>query len=184
MLSRLSSHCKARHPLEIYHEVLLCPPSSACFIVSALAAPGGSRGLAARIAKRSGSRPNFRLDNDNGVSAPNGARVVHSSNWAGAVLTSPPAGTNFTSVFGQFTVPFPALPATSTSGGQYAASVWVGIDGDTYQSAILQAGVDITVTRGRGSTNASTITYTAWLRVVPDYSYNFSPSRSHSRRAM
>ena len=45
---------------------------------------------------------------------------------------------------GTFTVPTP-------SGSSGAASAWVGIDGDTCANAILQTGVDFTVTDGEVS---------------------------------
>ena len=58
----------------------------------------------------------------------------YSSNWAGGVQTSPPAGTHFTSVSASFNVPDPTKPSGAGS-GSYAASAWAGIDGDTYVSA-------------------------------------------------
>ena len=45
---------------------------------------------------------------------------------------------------GTFTVPTP-------SGPNGAASAWVGIDGDTCTNAILQTGVDFTLTDGKVS---------------------------------
>ena len=45
------------------------------------------------------------------------------------------------SVTGTFTVPTP-------SGSSGAASAWVGIDGDTCGNAILQTGVDFTISNG------------------------------------
>ena len=44
---------------------------------------------------------------------------------------------------GTFTVPTPS--------GSGAASAWVGIDGDTCETAILQTGVDFTVSGGEVS---------------------------------
>lgn len=89
--------------------------------------------------------------------------TTYSSNWAGAVWDqdnvrrqshqpclawSHPIlfsqGT-FTSVTGTFTVPTP-----SGENGT-AASVWVGIDGDTCTSAILQTGIDFTLNNGEAS---------------------------------
>jgi len=67
-------------------------------------------------------------------------------NWAGAVYTSPPANTNFTYVAGRFTVPTPLLPSPWIPNTKYTAAVWVGLDGLTAQSAILQAGVEVSVT--------------------------------------
>lgn len=45
---------------------------------------------------------------------------------------------------GTFTVPTPKKPSGGGS-GSFAASAWVGIDGDTCQTAILQTGIDFTV---------------------------------------
>ncbi|TVY57597.1 Aspergillopepsin-2, partial [Lachnellula suecica] len=87
------------------------------------------------------------------------SNVSYSTNWAGAVLTAPPAGSTFTSVSATFVVPTPS--------GSGAASAWVGIDGDTYQNSILQTGVDFTVTGGR-------VTYDAWYEWYPDYAYDFT----------
>ncbi|QSZ32701.1 hypothetical protein DSL72_002280 [Monilinia vaccinii-corymbosi] len=81
--------------------------------------------------------------------------VSYSSNWAGAVLV----GTSYTSVTGTFTAP---SPSTDGSG-----SAWVGIDGDTCSTAILQTGIDWTK-------SGSSITYDAWYEWYPDYAYDFS----------
>jgi hypothetical protein len=83
------------------------------------------------------------------------SEVSYSSNWAGAVLV----GTGYTSVTGTFTVPTP----TTTGSG----SAWVGIDGDTCGTAILQTGIDWTK-------SGSSITYDAWYEWYPDYAYDFS----------
>ncbi|RDW66684.1 acid protease 1 [Coleophoma crateriformis] len=85
----------------------------------------------------------------------NNSNVEYSTNWAGAVLI----GTGYTSVTGTFTVP---TPTTSGSG-----SAWVGIDGDTCGTAILQTGIDWTK-------SGSSITYDAWYEWYPDYAYDFS----------
>lgn len=63
----------------------------------------------------------------------------YSSNWAGAVLI----GNGFKGVSGQFTVPMPQMPSGGSPSTQYCASAWVGIDGDTCERAILQAGKDL-----------------------------------------
>lgn len=60
----------------------------------------------------------------------------YSSNWAGAVLVN----SGYTGVSAQFTVPTPQMPSGGNPSTQYCASAWVGIDGDTCQSAILQTG--------------------------------------------
>lgn len=98
----------------------------------------------------------------------NASNVQYSSNWAGAVLTAPPAGQTFNAVSGTFTVPTPSAP--SSGSGTWSASAWVGIDGDTYSSAILQSGVDFTVTKSGSSTSTS---FDAWYEWYPDYAYDF-----------
>lgn len=51
---------------------------------------------------------------------------------------------SFTSVTGTFTVP--TLSASGASGS--SLSVWVGLDGYTCDTAILQTGIDLTVNNG------------------------------------
>ncbi|PPQ69984.1 hypothetical protein CVT26_013271 [Gymnopilus dilepis] len=126
---------------------------------AALAAP--SR-LEQRLARRRAGRqsqPIRLLDSGLESLASNTSHVEYSSNWAGAVWDTYPSGT-FTSVTGTFTVPTP-------SGSSGAASAWVGIDGDTCGNAILQTGVDFTISNGR-------VSYDAWYEWYPDYAYDFS----------
>ncbi|KDR74078.1 hypothetical protein GALMADRAFT_280571 [Galerina marginata CBS 339.88] len=126
---------------------------------AALAAP---RSLGDRLARRRASRqsqPNQRIDSDFESLAANASQVSYSTNWAGAVWDSYPAGT-FTSVTGTFTVPTP-------KGADGSASAWVGIDGDTCGSAILQTGIDFTVSGGE-------VSYDAWYEWYPDYAHDFS----------
>ena len=103
------------------------------------------------------------------VEAPTGnqTNVQYSQNWSGAVITSPPSGQTFDGVTASFVVPTPQVPSGSSSSGTYAASAWVGIDGDTYQNSILQTGVDFTITNGK-------VSYDAWYEWYPDYAYDFS----------
>ncbi|KAL6821747.1 peptidase A4 family domain-containing protein [Trichoderma sp. SZMC 28015] len=124
--------------------------------------------LSERVARRQGrsSRPNQRLDIES-VASGNDTHVSYSSNWSGAVITSPPAGQTFNSVSASFVVPTPKVPSGGSSRGTYSASAWVGIDGDTYQNAILQTGVDFTVTNGK-------VSYDAWYEWFPDYAYDFT----------
>ena len=49
----------------------------------------------------------------------------------------------FKSVTGTFIVPIPREP--SGGSGFHSSSAWVGIDGDTCQTAILQTGIDMSV---------------------------------------
>lgn len=99
----------------------------------------------------------------------NTSKVQYSDNWSGAVLTAPPAGQTFNAVSGRFVVPTPKAP--SSGSGTWSASAWVGIDGDTYGNAILQSGVDFTVTVDGDSTSTS---FDAWYEWYPDYAYDFS----------
>ncbi|KAL1961654.1 hypothetical protein VTN77DRAFT_1369 [Rasamsonia byssochlamydoides] len=145
--------------------------AQALFAASALAAPKG-HGLAARVAARNArthlSHPKAPAPApvDEQVDEANRTQVDYSSNWSGAVLTSPPSGSTFTSVSAQFTVPTPSLPDDSRQSS--SASAWVGIDGDTYQNAILQTGVDFSVDA------SGAVSYDAWYEWYPDYAYDFS----------
>ncbi|KAG6914936.1 hypothetical protein DXG01_014373 [Tephrocybe rancida] len=133
----------------------------AALLTGAIAVPASSERMAARLERRAGrqSKPNSRIASNNLVAASNASHVQYSSNWAGAVWDTYPAGT-FKSVTGTFTVPTP-------SGSSGAASAWVGIDGDTCGTAILQTGVDFTITNGA-------VSYDAWYEWYPDYAYDFS----------
>ncbi|RFU77480.1 aspergillopepsin-2 precursor [Trichoderma arundinaceum] len=129
--------------------------------------------LSERIARRAAaraSRPNERLESLDSANA-NDTHVSYSTNWSGAVLTSPPAGETFDGVSASFVVPTPKVPSGSSSRGSYSASAWVGIDGDTYQNSILQTGVDFTISNGK-------VSYDAWYEWYPDFAYDFSISIS------
>jgi hypothetical protein len=92
--------------------------------------------------------------------------VVYSKNWSGVVLEQPPPSATYTAVSATITVP----EATAVAGvtGQQASSAWVGIDGDTYTTAILQAGVDFYVDEN-GSHS-----YDAWYEWFPDNAHGFN----------
>jgi hypothetical protein len=68
------------------------------------------------------------------------ASSVFTSNWAGAIITSPPAGTVFDIVVGSFQVPVPSPPVSGV--GTWWGTAWVGIDGFTTNPVILQTGID------------------------------------------
>jgi Peptidase A4 family len=142
--------------------------SAALLATSALAAPHSSNRLSERVARRSGSRrttpPKFLKVPHH--AALNGTGPQYSQNWAGSVITSPPSGSSFTGVSATFVVPTPKAPSGSGS-GSYAASAWVGIDGDTYNKAILQTGVDFTVHGGEAS-------FDAWYEWYPAVASDFS----------
>jgi hypothetical protein len=86
-----------------------------------------------------------------------------------------------------FTVPTPSKPSGSGS-GTYSASAWVGIDGDTCGTAILQTGLDFTISgssvsydgKAQSSTDVRTpladcrFSLAAWYEWYPDYAYDFS----------
>ncbi|KAK4864001.1 hypothetical protein LT330_010211 [Penicillium expansum] len=91
------------------------------------------------------------------------SQETYSSNWAGAVLI----GTGYSSVSGEITVPIPRLPNDANSYTNYCASAWVGIDGDTCSTAILQTGIDFCIQGGSTS-------YSAWYEWYPDYAHDFS----------
>lgn len=139
---------------------------------TALAAP--RPGLAGRLEQRGvlqrSSQPASRFDNsdeENGIllkEGSDGSKVQYSKNWAGVVRESPPASATYTAVSATFTVPEPT--ATDNSGDMQAASVWVGIDGDTYPAAILQTGIDSYIQNGEKS-------YDAWYEWYPNNAVNF-----------
>lgn len=138
--------------------------ATAALASAALAAPESK--LAARVKAREagtrGSRPLETVQKPAGIT--NKKNVQYSSNWSGAVLENPPsAAATYTAVTGTFTVPQP----TGSGFGSSSASAWVGIDGDTYSEAILQTGVDFTVTDGEAS-------FDAWYEWLPDYAHDFS----------
>ncbi|KAH8131203.1 hypothetical protein ACSS6W_008051 [Trichoderma asperelloides] len=131
------------------------------------AAPRGHSTLEERIARRAAarsSRPNQRIETSD---RSNDTNVSYSTNWSGAVITSPPSGQTFNAVSASFVVPTPKAPSGGSSRGTYSASAWVGIDGDTYQNSILQTGVDFTIENG-------VVSYDAWYEWFPDYAYDFS----------
>ncbi|RFU31375.1 hypothetical protein B7463_g4965, partial [Scytalidium lignicola] len=139
------------------------------FTSSVLARPRGST-LEERHARRALSRKS-RLPAFEKVEAieaqGNETHPDYSTNWSGAVLTSPPSGQTFNGVSASFVVPTPRVPSGSSTRGSYAASAWVGIDGDTYTEAILQTGIDFTIDNGE-------VSYDAWYEWYPDYAYDFN----------
>ncbi|CAG8897473.1 unnamed protein product [Penicillium nalgiovense] len=130
--------------------------SAALLTTSAIAAPLTERRAArhaARAAGRAGriSRPASKQNTLELVNLNETSHAQYSSNWAGAVLI----GTGYTSVTGEFTVPKPKVPSGASSYEQSCASAWVGIDGDTCSSAILQTGIDFCIQGGK-------VSYDAW----------------------
>ncbi|KZO96225.1 hypothetical protein CALVIDRAFT_598533 [Calocera viscosa TUFC12733] len=143
--------------------------TSVLLATAALAAPHSRRDrLASRLARRREgshlSTPNQRIT-DKSTGPTTEATTGYSSNWAGPVYNAA-AGT-FKEVTGTFTVPTPSAPSGGSSRTSYAASAWVGIDGDSCDTAILQTGLDFTVEDG-------SVSYDAWYEWYPDYAYDFS----------
>ncbi|ROW12203.1 hypothetical protein VMCG_00341 [Cytospora schulzeri] len=97
----------------------------------------------------------------------NQTNVEYSTNWAGAVIIS----SDITEVTGVITVPTPSAPSGGSSRSEYCASAWVGIDGDTCSTAILQTGIDLCYEGGEAS-------FDAWYEWYPDYAYDFDLSVS------
>ena len=96
------------------------------------------------------------------------SEISYSTNWAGAVITAPPAGQTFKSVSGRFTVPKASKPPSATGNGPWSASAWVGIDGDTAGNDILQTGIDFTVN------SAGEHSVAAWYEWYPNDAFNFA----------
>ncbi|KAK8016679.1 aspergillopepsin-2 [Apiospora rasikravindrae] len=135
-----------------------------CATTFALAAPLTEQRRARAAQRALGSRPLIPADGILDAAAGNGnnTHVQYSSNWAGAVLI----GNGYTSVTGTIVVPTPKAGA-GTGGRASSASAWVGIDGDTCSTSILQTGIDFTYTNGQ-------VSYDAWYEWFPDYAYNFN----------
>ncbi|KAH8197702.1 hypothetical protein TruAng_008119 [Truncatella angustata] len=125
----------------------------AAALAAALPQPAQEVDIAGRFARRNGAR-SARPQHISAPNMRNTSYPQYSSNWAGSVQI----GKGFTKVVGTITVP-------SVSGdSDSAASAWVGIDGDTCSTAILQTGVSF---YGDG-------TFDAWYEWIPDYSHSFS----------
>lgn len=147
--------------------------AAAILATGALAAPrlGLAERLKARGVLNRRSIPTHKFDNsgeENGVLLKDGenhANVQYSKNWAGVVREQPPPSATYTAVSATFTVPEPT--ATDNSGNTQAASAWVGIDGDTYNTAILQTGIDAYISNGQKS-------YDAWYEWYPNAAENFN----------
>jgi len=141
------------------------PFSYALLTSYASAAPSTYNRLEDRIARRAGhsTRPMQRIEES--VATGNETSDVQTTNWSGAVYSSPPSGQTWTSVIAVIEVPTISVPSGSSSSGTYGVAAWIGIDGYTYQDASLQLGVDFIITNGVSS-------YTAWWDWLPDGAYD------------
>ncbi|KZP12452.1 concanavalin A-like lectin/glucanase [Athelia psychrophila] len=111
-------------------------------LVSAALASPASR---SRNTKRYGHQSHF-LGNTTVID-----NTSYNGNWAGAVISD--AANTFTNVVGTFTVP-------GSSGADGASTAWVGIDGASCQTALIQTGVTFTISGGD-------VSYNAWLEYIP-----------------
>jgi hypothetical protein len=121
--------------------------------------------LEPRAGKPIGSHPNIKVIPENIEGTLDTATPTdHFVNWAGAVLTAPPSGQTFNAVTGTFVVPEPSPPTSGA--GTWSVSAWVGIDGDSYQGAMLQAGVSWEV--DVDSNGDYSYQYYAWFERYPN----------------
>ncbi|KAF9076595.1 peptidase A4 family-domain-containing protein [Rhodocollybia butyracea] len=136
----------------------------ALLATAAFAIPTSRERAAARRARRSTgvSRQSKPVNIISSPAVTNTSHETFSENWAGAVLVASTA--TYKAVTGTFTVPTPK----STGGSeQQCSTAWVGIDGDTCQTAILQTGVDFCVT-------GTSVEYDAWYEFFPADSIDFT----------
>ncbi|KAI0750399.1 aspergillopepsin [Fomes fomentarius] len=150
----------------MFGATLLC---QVLLATAAFAVPTSKERFAQRLSRRASglqhqSSPKQLIGPSAEINAiSNSSHVEYSSNWAGAVLVASTA--TYKSVTGTFVVPTPKEP--SGGSGTHSASAWVGIDGDTCGTAILQTGVDFTI-------SGSSVSFDAWYEWYPDYAYDFS----------
>jgi len=122
---------------------------------AALASPLSRRAAAKGQSTR---QSNFRLP-----SSRDEFSVSESSNWAGAALET----TGVTEVTGTFTIPKPTVPSGGSTRTEFCGAAWVGIDGDTCQSGLIQTGVFWCVEDGEFS-------YEAWYEYIPQASIAYT----------
>ncbi|TVY30315.1 Aspergillopepsin-2 [Lachnellula hyalina] len=137
--------------------LLLMPNAALASPLSARLAAGGGNG----VLKKAG--PAICIRND--TITEDALFESKSTNWAGAVVSS--ARDSVTAVQGSFTVPKPILPPRGNSNDQYCGAAWVGIDGDTCTSSLIQTGVFWCIHHG-------IVTYEAWYEYIPAASIAYS----------
>jgi Peptidase A4 family len=91
--------------------------------------------------------------------------------WSGAIIPAPPADP-VRWVEGSWTVPSLALPPDAPDGRVYAASPWIGIDGDGGSPDILQAGCDGEVTLSGGTAKSRFRLWYEWYPGSSNYVTN------------
>jgi hypothetical protein len=85
-----------------------------------------------------------------------------SKNWSGAFQTS----SQVTEVHATVNFPHVSIPKGGRTDIEYGGSAWVGIDGASCQTTILQTGIDWIIRNGKPR-------YTAWFEWLPHYSTEF-----------
>jgi hypothetical protein len=100
------------------------------------------------------------------VSSSSGKAI--SKNWSGAFQTA----TQVTEVHATVNFPHVSIPKNGRSDTEYGGSAWVGIDGASCQTTILQTGIDWIIRGGRPR-------YTAWFEWLPHYSTEFTGMDVH-----
>jgi hypothetical protein len=141
----------------------------ALLVSAAFAIPSSKERFASRKARRSAgvtalkhqSKPANLITNPTTKTTTNTTHELLSDNWAGAILIADVA--TYESVTATFTVP---VPESTVEGEEQCASAWVGIDGDTCDTAILQTGIDLCALDGE-------IGFDAWFEFFPAVSEDF-----------
>ena len=101
------------------------------------------------------------------------AGTLLSTNWAGQTLLGSArsfGGGSYAEVLGQWQLPV-VQQAIGTCGGTDVSSMWVGIDGASSSSDVLQAGTEADVSCGGGYYQPS---YYAWFEWYPNYEYEIT----------
>jgi hypothetical protein len=141
----------------------------ALLVSAAFAIPSSKERFASRKARRSTgvtplkhqSKPANLITSPTAKTATNTTHELLSDNWAGAILIADVP--TYTSVTATFTVP---VPSSTVEGEEQCASAWVGIDGDTCITAILQTGIDLCALDDE-------IGFDAWFEFFPAVSEDF-----------
>lgn len=139
-------------------------PLTALFLAEGILSIGLRDRIQARSALQRQTQPLALVEPDS-TSRVAADGITYSSNWVGMVHENPPPKGSYQSVSATFTVPKPVTGQSSDSGAIQAASAWVGIDGDTYTTAILQAGIDFYWDNGR-------VYNSAWYEWFPDVAHD------------
>jgi len=120
--------------------------------------------------------PSQRAMSATPAQAPSGVR---STSWAGMGIES--AGSPIVAVSCTWTVPNLSVPSAVSDNSPCINSVWIGIDGfSPPNSDILQAGVDLKVTRQAGALAVEILPWWEWWKGQSFYFNNFPVSPGDS----